>query len=603
MTLAPPSSRNFPEVDLIVEHRPDGSVLLGNRLQAPPEARTLLQLLDHWATQAPDRPFLVERDGGGSWRTHSFSAVAEASLRLASALLSLPVSPERPLMILSPNSARMAAFMFAAMRLGVPAAVITPAYATASTQTAKLQHIFGLLTPGAIYAPDAASVLPGLSSLEMGDTVVLTDTPCAGLATKVAEALPLGTRAAVLARQAQVGPQTAAKLLFTSGSTGLPKGVINTHAMMCTNQAGLAAVWPFLNGSAPVLVDWLPWSHTFGGNCCFNLALQFGGTLHIDSGRPAPGALAPTLANLREISPTIYFNVPAGYDALLPHLEGDETLARSFFARLRFMFSAGAALPAGLRRRLEAVAARHRAGPPPVIGGWGSTETAPVSTVVYFATAEAANLGVPLPGVAIKLAPEGGRHELRVRGPNVTPGYWRDAQATVSAFDAEGFLKVGDAGRLADPERPQEGLLFDGRIAENFKLASGTWVNVGAVRLAVIDACAPLVADVVVAGHDRDRLGLLVFPNLHTLGRRLGEVSDGPQSAAAIAERLQAYNRIHPGSSTRIAEFLILVEPPCASNGEITEKGYINQRAVLERRAGDVARLFAEGASVDPAAP
>jgi feruloyl-CoA synthase len=355
--------------------------------------------------------------------------------------------------------------------------------------------------------------------------------------------------------------------------------------MMCSNMASLEPVWPFLLEEPPVLLDWLPWSHAFGGNCCFNLVLYHGGTFHIDDGKPLAGLVERTLRNLADVDPTVYFNVPAGYEALLPHLEHDAKTARRFFSSVKFLFSSGAAMPARTRERLESLARRVVGHAPAIIGAWGATETAPFATVVYFATDDAHNLGIPIPGTTIKLTPDGGRHELRVKGPNVTPGYWRRPEATAAVFDQEGFYRSGDAGRLADPERPAAGLSFDGRIAENFKLTSGTWVNVGNLRLSLLEVLKPLVFDLVITGHGRDHLGALLFPAVDIDTGLIDE----------LRRRLADHHRVQVGGSTRIERFAVLGRPPSREANEITEKGSINQRAVLERRAADVEALYAGG--------
>ncbi|MDB5698167.1 MAG: Long-chain-fatty-acid--CoA ligase, partial [Alphaproteobacteria bacterium] len=407
---------------------------------------------------------------------------------------------------------------------------------------------------------------------------------------------------AVSAAAARVGPDTVAKLLFTSGSTGAPKAVINTQRMLVSNVQAMARLWSFLNDRPPVIVDWLPWSHTFGGNFCLHICLFLGGTFHIDAGKPAPGLIDLTIAALKRWSPTIYFNVPAGYDALLPALEADGAFARHFFQDLDFLFNAAAPLPDLTRARLEAVARRATGELPAIFGGWGSTETAPGATMLSFPTPHASNLGVPLPGVEIKMVPVDGRHELRVRGPNVTPGYWKQPEATAAAFDDEGFYRIGDAGRMVDPTDPAAGILFDGRIAENFKLASGTWVNVAGVRLAAIAAGEGLIADAVVAGEARDDIGLLIFANDDAcrawLAARGCEVDISPASHPRVrdyvASLISGYNATQMGSSTKIARLLILDDPPRPEHDEITDKGYINQRAVLARRASSVDDLYRE---------
>jgi feruloyl-CoA synthase len=419
-------------------------------------------------------------------------------------------------------------------------------------------------------------------------------------------ALPSSSHEAVEAAAAWVGMAAIAKFLFTSGSTGKPKAVPNTHAMMAANLDALAAVWPFLTARPPVLLDWLPWSHTFGGNFCFNIALAFGGTFNIDDGKPTPDGIGRTVAALREISPTIYFNVPVGFAALAPVLETDGKLAARFFNGLDVLFNAGAALPAAIRARIEAVATQVCDRPVRLLSGWGSTETAPFASATYFHTDVPDNLGLPVPGVTIKLVPQGGRHELRVRGGNVMAGYWRQPEATAAAFDEEGFYCMGDAGRLADPANPAAGLQFDGRIAENFKLGSGTWVIVATLRQAVIAACGGLVADAAVAGHGGDAIGLLIFPHIPACR---DVVADGagledeallchPALIDTIRAALLRHNAAHSGSSMRVARFLVMAEPPSIADGEMTDKGYLNQRAVLERRRAACETLFTLGHAV-----
>ena len=389
-----------------------------------------------------------------------------------------------------------------------------------------------------------------------------------------------------------IAPDAVAKILFTSGSTGMPKGVINTHRMLCANQAMLAAAWPFVRDMAPILVDWLPWNHTFGGNFCFNLALFNGGTFHIDDGKPAPPLIGRTVENLRLASPNLYFNVPAGFAALLPALEQDAGLRDSFFRDLKAIFYAAAALPQDLWDRLERVADLSGHPRPLMLSAWGSTETSPLATLVHFSIPRAGNIGLPVPGCELKFQPSGAKYELRLRGPNITPGYHDRPDLTAAAFDEEGFYRMGDAGLLADPDDPAAGVLFDGRVAEDFKLTTGTWVSVGALRVGTVGACSPLVQDVVVTGHDTDRIGLLVWPAMAAVAALDPDVGDDPEAlcksekvTAAIAEKLAAWNAANPASSTRIDRFVLMATPPSIDANEITDKGYVNQRATLERRA------------------
>jgi feruloyl-CoA synthase len=402
---------------------------------------------------------------------------------------------------------------------------------------------------------------------------------------------------------ARVGPDTVAKILFTSGSTGQPKGVINTQRMLCANQESIVAAWPFLAARPPVIVDWLPWNHTFGANHNFNMMLRHGGTLYIDEGKPVPALIGRTVANLREVSPTVYFNVPRGYAALLDHLETDEALQQKFFARLDMLFYAAAALPQSLWDRLEALGLKVRGKKVPFVSSWGLTETSPLVTMVHFPILRPGNIGVPAPGNSVRLVPDGDKLEIRVKGPNVTPGYFKSPELTAKAFDEQGWLKTGDAVRFADAADPAQGLLFDGRTAENFKLTSGTWVNVGMLRPAAIAAGAPVIEDAVVTGHDRDEIGLLIFPSLAGLrglcpdlgaDAKLDDMVGRPAVREALAAGLARHNAVAQGSSMRIARCLLLTEPPGIDANEITDKGYLNQRAVLTRRAALVERLHAD---------
>ena len=586
----------FAPVEIDAWTSPDGSTTLSNRLRPPPATQNMADRLEHWAARRPDRTFMSEP--GPSWRRAiSYRDAGAAMLQLAERLPALDLSGERPLMLVGANGINHGLVSLAAMRAGLPVAIISPASCgPTAAPWAKFHDLLELLTPGMILADDPAALGPVLASSARPGVPVGPLLDLSWLYSLAGQAAPppaAGTRM-----------DEPAKLLLTSGSTGRPKAVVNTHRMMMSNMLALELVWPFLLENPPVLVDWLPWNHTFGGNCCFNLCLHFGGTFHIDDGKPLPGLVDRTADLLRILQPSVYFNVPGGYDALLPYLEADLALATRFFSGLDFLFNAAAAMPESTRARLEACARRSTGAVPPIVGGWGATETAPFSTVIYFETDHSANIGVPLPGTQIKLVPDGGRTELRVRGPNVMPGYWRDPDATARAFDEEGFYRIGDAGRLADPGRPEKGLLFDGRLAENFKLGSGTWVNVGALRLDVIAAAGGLIRDAVVAGEGRDEVGLLLLLDEPLCRELLGAGAASLDAAAILGHplvvgeieaRIGRFNARQTGASRRVGRFLVLLEPPRADRGEITEKGYLNQRMMLERRAAEVEALYADG--------
>jgi feruloyl-CoA synthase len=586
-----------PTID--VERRPDGVLLLSSRTALEVHPPHLGIVLRTWAERAPERDFLVERRGDGVRRI-SYGEAWQIARRLAARMLADGLGPERPVMVLSDNSVDQALLTLGALLAGVPIAPVSPAYSLLSQDHAKLRALHALLQPGWIYAEDGSAYARALMALPLeGSTRVVLGADLAELAAVPEEP------AQVDAAFDRIGPDTVAKILFTSGSTGAPKGVINTHRMLCSNQQALAQGWPFLGERRPVVVDWLPWSHTFGGNHNFNLVLWHGGTLWVDRGKPAPGRIEETVATLRLVSPTLYFNVPRGFDALLPYLESDEALAHTFFRDLDLLFYAAAALPRPTWDRLVSVARRARSEPVPFVSAWGSTETSPLVTQVHTLLDGPGNIGVPVPGSVLKLVPNGWKLEARVKGPQITPGYFRDPERFRAALDDEGFYMPGDAMRLADPADPGRGLLFDGRVSEDFKLTTGTWVHVGTLRLKLIAALSPLIQDAVIAGHDRDTVGVLLFPDFAACAQAIGAATDLPRRDLACHESLcqrieaalRAHNQEEAGASSRtIRCAVLLAEPPSIDAGEITDKGYINQRAVLDRHGALVDALFAPGA-------
>ncbi len=581
----------------------DGSIRYRSTEPLAPHDASLARLFRSAVERNPSGLFLAEREAAGNWRRLTYAAAGEMVDALAQGMVERGLSTERPIMILSGNSIEHALLMLAGHAAGIPVAPISVAYSLQSKDHAKLKHICALLDPGLIYVEDTGPFAKALTALDVGaqsaEILANRDGANLGRVNLFDEMLRHRTGAALKDAATAIRANTIAKFLFTSGSTGLPKGVINTHAMLTANQQQLAQIWPFLKEQPLVLVDWLPWNHTFGANHNFNLILRQAGSLFIDAGRPVSGLVEQTARNLGDVSPTIYFNVPAGYAALLPFLERDEALAKAFFAKLRLMFYAGAALPQDIWERLEKVSERAIGQRVPMTSSWGTTETSPLSTAAHFILERAGSIGVPVPGVELKLVPAGDKLEVRVRGPNVTPGYWKRPDLTAEAFDQDAFYKPGDAVRFVDPADPNKGIEFDGRIGENFKLTTGTWVSVGALRIGLLAATSPAVLDIVIAGENREFIGILVWLNAagcqQVIGRPtpLHELAAHPSVREHMRQALAQWNMQHRGSSERVARALLLGDAPSIDANEITDKGYVNQRLALERRQTDVKRLFA----------
>ncbi len=592
--------------DFVLDKRADGAIHLRSphRLGNYPDKIT--QRLEHWANAAPDRVFLGQRSANGEWRTLTYQDTLTHVRGIAQALLSRNLSAERPIAILSGNDIEHALLGLAAMFAGIPYAPISVPYSLMSTDFGKLKSIIEILTPGLVFAADGKVFGRAIDAAVPLDTeIVVTANPVGSrFTTAFADLVITEPTAAVDAAHGKVTPDTIAKILFTSGSTGNPKGVINTQRMICSNQAMIRAGLAFVADEPPVIVDWLPWNHTFGSNHNFNLVLDNGGSLYIDEGKPLPAAIAATARNLKEISPTIYFNVPKGFEALLPHLRADRELRESFFRRLKVMFYAGAGLQQYVWDELTAMSVETAGERIIFLSSIGSTETAPLALACNWDFDRPGNIGLPAPGVELKLVPNEGKLEARLKGPNITPGYWRRPDLTAEAFDAEGFYQIGDAMKFVDHNDPGKGLLFDGRLAEDFKLSTGVWVSTGALRAQFVDHCAPLVRDAVIAGADRDAVAVLVFPDLEACRKLGGLPADAPPSVVLGADRIRdefrdrlaALARNSTGSSTRIRRLILLEEPPSLDVGEATDKGSINQRAVLTRRAALVEELYARPA-------
>jgi feruloyl-CoA synthase len=592
--LAPP--------EVLLDRKPDGTVYLRSPHPLGAYPDKLTERLEHWAAAAPDRVFLAQRASDGSWRTRSYAQMLAQVRAVAQSLLQRQLSADRPIAILSGNDIEHALLGLAAMMAGVPYSPISVPYSLMSSDFGKLKSIMETLTPGLVFAANGKAFSRAIeAAVPRGIEIVVTADPGERPATLFAELLATRPTDAVDGAHAKVGPDTVAKILFTSGSTGYPKGVINTQRMLCSNQAMIRSSLQFIADEPPVLVDWPPWNHTFGGNHDFGMVLYNGGSFYIDEGKPLPGAIEATVRNLREIAPTIHLNVPKGFEMLLPYLRSDTAFRQNFFSRMKAMFYAGAGLARHVWDELQQMAVATTGERIIFLASLGSTETAPAALARTWESEHPNNIGLPIRGVEIKLVPSGGKFDCRFRGPNVTPGYWRRPDLTKDAFDEEGFYKIGDALKFADADDPKQGLLFDGRLAEDFKLASGTWVSTGALRARFVDHCAPLIRDAVIAGLDRDDIAALVFPDVEACRKLAGLAADAPPAAVLadpklrdeFRKRLASLARQSAGGSTRICRLVLMAEPPSLDAGEATDKGSINQRAVLGRRAGLVEELYA----------
>ena len=591
--------------DTAVRRGDDGAWYLTSRRALGPYPERLTERLEHWADRAPERAFLAERVPSGAWRTLSYAATFASVMRLAQALLDRRLSAERPVLILSGNGVDHALLALASMHAGLPYVPVAPAYSLRTRDYAALREIVARVEPGLVFAAEGAEYEPALRAvLPAGAELVVSSSHPSGLRATPFEALAeTEATSAVEESHARVGPETVAKILFTSGSTGRPKGVVNTQRMLCSNQEMIRTVLPFLADEPPVLCDWLPWNHTAGGNHNFGLVLYNGGTLYVDEGRPLPGAFEATLRNLREVACTTHFTVPRSYEMLLPHLRADAVLRERFFSRLRLFFYAAAGLTERVFEELSELSAEACGEPLLWVTGFGSTETAPFALCTGRAGAWAGFIGFPAPGLELKLLPAGEKLEARVRGPNVTPGYFRDPARTAAAFDAEGFYSLGDAMRFVDADDPAQGLVFDGRLAEDFKLSSGTWVSVGPLRARILARAEGLLQDVVIAGHDRAFVAALFFPSVERCRALCPDVAvDAPERNVVehprVVERVRAVlcelAAEATGSSTFVARAVVLDVPPSLDAREVTDKGSLNQKAVLENRAGLVEELYAE---------
>ena len=576
----------------------DGVRYLRGEGELQPHAARMTDRLVHWAETQPQRIFMARRerlaDGSrGDWQAVSYRQALESARSIGQALLDRGLDAERPVAILSENSLEHALLALGCMLVGIPHCPVSPAYSLVSQDFDKLRHVLATLTPGLVFASDARYARALGATVGAQTEVVLAEGALEGHAvTRLADLLRTQPTAAVEAAMQATGPDTIVKFLFTSGSTKLPKAVINTHRMWCANQQQMRQSMPVLTEEPPVLVDWLPWNHTFGGNHNVGLTIYNGGTLHIDDGKPTPALMHETLRNLREVAPTVYFNVPTGFEAIAHAMKADPVLRRKLLSRVRMFFYSGAALAQPIWDLLHEVQ-EEEIGERIVMGtGLGMTESAPFAVFVTNPEVRSGHIGLPTVGMELKLVPAEGKTEIRYKGPNVTPGYWRNPEATGEVFDEEGFFRTGDAVLWIDERNPHLGLKFDGRIAEDFKLATGTFVSVGPLRARIIAAGAPYVQDAVITGINRNEVGALLFPTAKVRNLAPHLAADAPLQevlrSAAVQDQFQdvldALAQQSTGSATRVARLFLLHEPPSIDRGEVTDKGSINQRAVLKHR-------------------
>ena len=589
-------------VQAALEVRADGIQVLRSTEPLGPYPERITDRLEQWAREVPDRTFVAKRVNGGDWRRISYAEMLQRAQAVGQALVNRGLSAERPVVILSDNDLEHLTLVMGALWVGVPHATISSAYSVIAQDYGKLKYIIDTLKPGLVFASHGAPYARAIQACVGADVeVVLTEGQLDGRQTTRFDALldtPLS--ASAVAAHARVNADTIAKFMFTSGSTKHPKGVVITQRMWCANQQMLRQCMAFLAEEPPVLVDWLPWNHTFGGNHNVGITLYNGGTLYIDDGKPTPKGIAETLRNLREIQPTVYFNVPKGFDEIATAMNTDAALRESLFKRVQAFMCGGAGISQASWNLIDQHAERTVGERIRIIGGLGMTETAPSCTFVLGTDARAGYIGLPCPGVEVKLVPLGDKTEVRFRGPNVMPGYWRDPENTAKAFDAEGFYCTGDAVTFVDPQEPTKGLMFDGRIAEDFKLSTATFVSVGPLKASIVALGAPLVQDAVITGLNRDEVGALVFPRVEECRQLAGlpesatatEVLRDPKVVAFFQTLADKLWQAGTGSANRVARLHAMSEPPSIDKGEITDKGSINQRNVLTHRAALVDALY-----------
>ncbi|MEH2479470.1 feruloyl-CoA synthase [Nitrobacteraceae bacterium AZCC 2146] len=601
-TIHPLRPISFGDIGVSIDRRDDGTIYIRPTTGLGEYPVRITDCLHRWAKETPDRVFMAERARTGGWREVTYVQMLDAARHIASALLARGLSAEKPIVILSGNSIDHALLAFGALYAGIPYAPVSPAYSLVSKDYGKLSYLMKLLTPGLVFVDDATAFADALHfNVPVGTEVVVSHGAPDRRVTMLADLLATPEAANLDAAHDAIGPDTIAKFLLTSGSTGNPKAVINTQRMLCANQIMLRDTLAFLKDEPPVIIDWLPWNHTFGGNHNIGLTLLNGGSMYLDDGKPTQSGIEQTIRNLREISPTVYFNVPKGYESLLPYLRDDAELRTKFFSRLHAMFFSGAGLSPYVWDSLDELSVQATGARVPMLTGLGATETSPFFMCVTPFTSRSGHVGLPVPGNDAKLVPNNGKLEVRAKGPNITPGYWREPELTAKAFDEEGYYKFGDALKPVDPNDLSAGFDFDGRISEDFKLGSGTWVSVGPLRARFVGTCAPLVRDVVIAGINRDELSALVILDLDGCNvvnpalpaGDLAAAANDPIIRQAFRERLVRFMAGSTGSSTRITRAVLLDTPLSIDRGEVTDKGSVNQRAVLEHRAALIEDIYA----------
>ena len=589
---------SFPPQELDVEKREDGTLILRSPIKLEEYEVNVGNKFKKTCEQVPENIWLAERDNG-EWTKLSYKKALKNINSISQYIIDNGLNQKKPIMILSGNSINHGLLNVAGLFCGVPVAPISVAYSLMSSDYAKLKHCFELVDPGLIFVEDGIMFEKALENLPLDNIkVICTKNPVLKYNMELFKnLLCIDPNNEIEKTYNAVTPSYIAKYLFTSGSTGMPKGVINTQKMLCVNMQQGHQVRPQKLGES-VIIDWLPWNHTMGGNLSLNGIFWNGGTMYIDNGKPTPSLFLNTIKNLKEISPTSYGSVPAGLAMLLEALKSDKDLCKSFFKNLSFISYGGASLPPEIWYGIRDLAKNTTGNDIDLVSGWGATETAPLSTSTYFKLDKPGNIGLPVPGMEIKMIPAGNKMELRVKGPNVTPGYLKRDDLTKKAFDEEGFYIIGDAGRLVDANDPSRGIDFDGRVVENFKMLTGTWVDVGSLRLAVVNSCAPLLQDGLVTGHDKNYLGFLAWPNIEACKKFLGkeleikQIINHPLLREEIKKNIILHNKNFPGSSTKIKKLILMDTPPSFDNNEITDKGYVNQSSALVARDNLVNKLY-----------